>query len=89
MGAIADAVASGDRKSVLEALRTQVAEALDAGPAARDLKPLVAELRAIEAELADLTGPKEGSAASAIAARRAGPRRPNPSDRRSTAGGVQ
>lgn len=83
---VAAAIADGTREDVLKALRDIVAEALDADPAARDISALSKQLLDIDERLAAISAPKEGSAASDIAARRAASRRPSPANRRRPAG---
>lgn len=51
---VAEAAASGDRLAVLLALRRTLAQAIDDGPSARDLSPLVRQLSVVVGELAGL-----------------------------------
>lgn len=78
-----DSLASDDPKRALTALRDHLADVIALDPAPRDLAPLARLHRDVISTLADMAGPKEGSAADDIASRRsarragaAAPRRP-------------
>lgn len=66
-----DAASNGSRADVLEALRDRIAAEIEAGVPARDLAALSRQLVQITAELEDLKGPTERSAADELARRRA------------------
>ena len=71
MGGLVDAVAGGDRRKSLEAIRDKLAAELR-DTVGRDAAALAKELRAVISELDGLPGGKERSTVDELAARRAG-----------------
>ena len=68
---LATVTANGSRRASLEALRQTLAEAIDDGPAARDLASLSRRLMMVMAEIDALPEVQEVSALDEILARRA------------------
>lgn len=65
------AVATGDRRASLEAIRDHLAAILTAGTAGIAIGPIAKELRTVIAELDSLPGALEGSKSDELAAKRA------------------
>ena len=68
--ALHKAVSEGDYRASLEALRDELARAIDAGPPPRDLAALANQLTKVLAELSKMKPPAEGTVLDEVGRRR-------------------
>jgi hypothetical protein len=67
---LSETASTGDRRRTLEELRDVLAQAIDAGPPARDLSPLSRQFAAVLKELGELAPARKDDAVDEVTARR-------------------